>query len=485
MRGGENNREKASFTGPAWGLRWPQPFTLLAAFLVVVFLTGGSSRADISSLMILRPIAVIVLALGLATLSRDHIRRNRWLFALASAVVVLVTAHLVPLPPALWQALPGRELVVAIDRLAGLEGIWRPLSLDPRGTWNAFWALTVPLAALVLAAQLGGRDQYRLLVLLIALGFVSALIALLQILGSSNGPLYLYRITNFGQAVGLFANRNHQAVMLATMLPLIAAALTHDRSAASGLLKGGKASLAAFMLATLFLVPLILITGSRAGLLALLLAIFLSAWVASQKNGLSPSKIGPGKKRRGEIDQSAPVAPRKWIPWAMLAGFLALIALTYYADRSIAIERFLARDAADDMRIKIVPLLIDLARLYSPFGSGIGGFESVFMVHEPDTLLAPHYVNHAHNDYLEIAITAGIPGILLIILAGILMLAGMRGITLSEQGHSTLGLARAGFAILFLFAIASAVDYPVRVPSIQVWVTLAGVWLARGWTLGK
>lgn len=478
MHSGEKKSNKTSLARPSWRLRWPQPFTVLAVFLVVVFLTGGSSRADISSLMILRPVAVMVLAIGLATLSREHIWRNRWLFILASAVVILVIAHLVPLPPALWQALPGRELVVAIDRLAGIEGIWRPLSLDPRGTWNAFWALTVPLSALVLAAQLDGRDQYRLLVLLIALGLLSALIALLQILGNSNGPLYLYRITNFGQAVGLFANRNHQAVMLATLLPLIAAALIHKRSAASGFLASGKASLAAFILAALFLVPLILITGSRAGLLALLLAIFLSAWVVSQNGRFA--FIG---KRSGKNGQNVSLAAMKWISWAMLAGFLGLIALTYYADRSIAIERFLERDTADDMRIKIVPLLIDLARLYSPFGSGIGSFESVFMVHEPDSLLAPQYVNHAHNDFLEIAINAGIPGIVLIVFAGVLVLAGMRRITQSEGGQSAAGLSRAGFAVLFLFAIASAVDYPVRTPSIQVWVTLAAVWLARGWTL--
>jgi len=430
--------------------------------------------------MILRPVAVVALALGLATLSRDHIHRNRWLFILASAVVILVSAHLVPLPPALWQALPGRELVVAIDRLAGLEGIWRPLSLDPRGTWNALWALCVPLAALVLAVQLDGRGQYRLLVLLIALGLLSALIALLQILGSSNGPLYLYRVTNFGQAVGLFANRNHQAVMLATLLPMIAAALIHRRSAAAGFLTGGKASLAAYILAALFLVPLILITGSRAGLLALLLAIFLSAWAASPNGRFA--LIG---KSRGKAGQRAPSPAIKWIPWAMLAGFLALMALTYYADRSIAIERFLERDAGDDMRIKIVPLLIDLTRFYAPLGSGIGSFESVFMVHEPDSLLAPQYVNHAHNEFLEIAMTAGIPGIVLIVFAGVLVLAGIRRITLAVGGQGDAGLGRAGFAVLFLFAIASAVDYPVRVPSIQVWVTLAGVWLARGWTLDK
>src|SRR5512143_1162950 len=42
------------------------------------------------------------------------------------------------------------------------------------------------------------------------------------------GNLYLYRITNIGEAVGLFANRNHLAGFLAASLP-VAAGMLADR----------------------------------------------------------------------------------------------------------------------------------------------------------------------------------------------------------------------------------------------------------------
>mgnify|MGYP007125385276 CR=1 FL=1 len=90
-------------------------------------------------------------------------RAHGLLFGLAVAALALTIAHLVPLPPAIWSQLPGRELVSEIDRAAGLGDVWRPLSLTPGATWNALHAQLVPLAALVLGAQLGRDDLWRLL----------------------------------------------------------------------------------------------------------------------------------------------------------------------------------------------------------------------------------------------------------------------------------------------------------------------------------
>ena len=109
-------------------------FKLLAAFIVVLFLTGGSARDDVMSLLVLRPLAVLALGAGLLTLSGAQLSANRIVFCLFFALVGLIGLHAVPLPPAIWQSIPGRELVAEIDRAAGLTGIWRPLSLEPYGT---------------------------------------------------------------------------------------------------------------------------------------------------------------------------------------------------------------------------------------------------------------------------------------------------------------------------------------------------------------
>ena len=100
-----------------------QPFRLvprdlhywaLVIFLVIVFLTGGSSRSDVQALLVLRPAAIIFAALGLYGLTWAQIRPYLFLFAMAAALFLLVIIHLMPLPAGLWSLLPGRGLIVDI-----------------------------------------------------------------------------------------------------------------------------------------------------------------------------------------------------------------------------------------------------------------------------------------------------------------------------------------------------------------------------------
>src|SRR3546814_9667270 len=91
----------------------PRTGSLLSAstalfFLVgAAFLLGGGARSDVTSLLLLRPLAVLVLAIGLLALTPTASRRFRplWWFGGASAGLVLL--HLMPLPPAIWSAFPG------------------------------------------------------------------------------------------------------------------------------------------------------------------------------------------------------------------------------------------------------------------------------------------------------------------------------------------------------------------------------------------
>ena len=110
----------------------------LSALLVAAFLTGGGSRGDIVSLVLLRPFAVLCLALGLSWISRDHWNRYRLPLALMSALIGLHVLHLIPLPPAMSTALPGREIAATASALVGAEDVWRPLAMVPYRAWNAF-----------------------------------------------------------------------------------------------------------------------------------------------------------------------------------------------------------------------------------------------------------------------------------------------------------------------------------------------------------
>lgn len=448
---------------------WTSPNRLLVVFVCIVFLTGGGARGDIASLMFLRPFAVAMLALGLLTLSRHHVSQFRWLFAFAGAALGLAVVHLVPLPASLWQSLPGREIIVEIDRAAGLDPIWRPLAMDPPAAQNAFWSLSVPFAALVLAVQLDAGAHRRVLVAVMCMGLLSAIMAVFQLLGDPRSGLYLYRITNNGSAVGLFANRNHQAVFLSSLLPLAAAWISTRpfyRSAPSS--PSFKLPILGFLSLAVLLTVLILVTGSRAGMLTLAIAFPAAIWL------IGPGGDGSPKATMGSVNR---YRGRWTIGMALM--FCAAVAITSYFGRNIALDRLFSTMPGEERRSDVAKVVLDLIETYAPFGSGLGSFQSVYRISEPDQILGPTYPNHVHNDFLEVAMTLGVPGLALVALAGIVAVtAGWRCLKAARESEAII-LGRAAIVVLILLATASLWDYPLRVPSLQVVGVLAAVWLAR------
>lgn len=435
-------------------------FWLLAIYLTVVFFTGGGSRADTQSLIILRPFAVVFCGIALLSLRWEHLQQYRTIFALAAATFALVIAHLIPMPPDLWHQLPGRDLLMEVDRVSGTEAQWRPIALVPPLAWNAFYALFVPFAVLLLGVQLKSEERYQLLNVILALGLLSGIWGLLQVMSSPDGPLYLYKFTTNGAAVGLFANRNHQAVLLSCLFPTLAVFASfgvrneQQRTVKKWLALGGGA----------FLVPLILVTGSRAGIFTGIFGLLL-AFVLYRK----PSQINETRSSAKQLN-----------PFVIAIGFgaLALAAVTIVLSRAEAFRRLLTLDQREELRWQIWEPIAQMAMKYFPVGSGVGSFIQVYQIDEPDALLGLTYVNRAHNDWLEVWVTAGVPGALLLGIAVFCFLkASYLAFTTSPAGAHRASYARLGAVILFIFALASAVDYPLRTPSIACLAVVAMIWL--------
>jgi O-antigen ligase len=450
-------------------LRESWQFWALTAFLFLAFLTGGGSRDDIQSLVILRPAAVIFCGVAMLGLRWDQVRAYRFLFAMTAAIFGLVLIHLVPLPPSIWGALPGRGIVTEVDKTAQLGAVWRPISLVPVATWNALYSLFVPLAVMLLGVQLKREQRFQLLHVVIGLGLLSGMWGLMQAIGSPTGPLYLYQVTMPGAAVGLFANRNHQAILLAILFPaLVTYAVAGVRTAEDGKRKGW---IAVAMGAVL--VPLILVTGSRAGLLVGLVALLLAALLYRK-----PTVAVPGKRKVS-----------KFSPRIAIGAFavICLGSLTILMSRAEAFKRLSAPDQTEDLRFQIWGPIAEMAWKYFPAGSGIGSFVEVFQMDEPDSVLSPHYVNHAHNDWLELALTTGLPGILLLAVAAFAfmrtVLAAFRSSV--DEGRAVL-FSRLGAVIVLLLALGSVGDYPLRTPSLMCVFVVALLWLAgEGFALAK
>lgn len=436
-------------------------FLITAAFLVLTFLTGGASRSDVLSLLLLRPVAVFVLAFGLWRLHRNAVSDFMFLYFMAAGVLTVVLAHLIPLPPAIWHNLPGRELAIEIDRLAGFTGVWRPLSLVPSVTANALYALLVPCALLVLVSQLERTQRFDLLPVMIAVGVISGLLGLLQVMGPADGPLYLYRITNNGTAVGLFANRNHQAVFLACQFPMLAV------YACAGVQTVEQEGIRRWfaLAAAGVLIPLILVTGSRAGLIAALIGI-TSAFFLYRR-----PEIKVLKKRQLEN------LNRRYLYVAMAIS--AMVISTVFLARAQAFERLIEGLSSNDFRIASIGPIAKAGWQYFPFGSGVGTFAEIYQVHEPKDMLTLNFLNRAHNDWLETFMTVGLPGLVLLIIA-VVGYVRCAWLTFSSKDTRprTKSFAGLGAILIFILALASVADYPLRAPSMSCFFVLAAFWLA-------
>ena len=303
---------------------WLEPSrgAVVMAAMLVVFLVGGSSGAWVQSQALLVSASALLLGYAICGLGAAEMLRHLWLLRFALACLALVAWQLVPLPGAIGHGLPGHALVAQIEAATGLGAVGRPISLVPFTTSAAFFGLLLPAAMLLLGLRVDAGASRRLLLLVIAIGLASGIWGLVQLGSPAGGPAYFYRVTNPGATVGFFANRNHQALLLAMLLPMMAAAMAflRPRSLPPQLRAGLFLGLCAVVLA------LVLLAGSRAGL--------LSAGI-----GLGGAGLLYYRSHSGSQSARAPIGLR-----VLLAGValtltgMAMVALS----RATALDRLLA-----------------------------------------------------------------------------------------------------------------------------------------------
>ncbi len=115
----------------------PLRSAIVPAFLLACLLLGGSTRAEWPN-MALQLAAIAILAwAALASPRAQSGLPGQTLVRLALAMMALVALQLVPLPPSLWTALPGREFIARGYGLLGEPLPWLPLSLAPYDTMTS------------------------------------------------------------------------------------------------------------------------------------------------------------------------------------------------------------------------------------------------------------------------------------------------------------------------------------------------------------
>lgn len=424
-------------------MRLVSRFSLAAALLTIAILFGGGgSPAPISELVV--QLAALLALGGWFYLPESQPAGKQsdyplWIGAGIFAAIPLV--QLIPLPPGLWHALPGREAELAALDAIGAGSSWRPVSLAPYQTLASALSLIPPGVMLYFAYRLSPADRTRLVTVAAGLALLSAVIGVIQVAsGSADWPRF-YQYSNVGRATGFQDNRNGTAdIFLIGLLAIFTVAAAHKTLLESAVAKAMAVATAAFLCFS------VVLTGSRTGTALVLICLVFAVLIVRPRLKLTRNMLIAG------------------------AGCIAILGVASYSLRdNSALNRTWSRfENVTDTRPRIWEDTRFAVGQYWPLGAGIGTFTTVFPTSERLEGVHSSITNRAHQDYLEFALETGIVG--MILLAGAFLTLGYRIFAIARHRREHLVAIHAlfGAGAVTILALHSLVDYPMRSMSLSV-----------------
>ena len=307
---------------------------------------------------------------------------------ISGAVIALPLLQLVPLPPAIWTHLPGRDFIVVTESVLGEVPVWRPLSLDPAQTMRSLLFMLPAFAIFYATLALDARSRRILALVIVILATISVPLGLAQVAGGVDSPLRPVLGRSHGNVpVGFFANRNHFAALLYAAIPLTVAGIVlsldrHDGRRLAGV-TGGLVIIATLLLGAGM-------SASRSGVVLSMLALAGSAVLIWRRGGTS--------RYAGRLITVA----------VIIGAFLVL---------EFGLARLLARAAQDplaDARFEFLQVGKQLAAAVSPAGTGMGAFAGAYAMYESLDLTSRYFVDYLHNDWMQLWIEGGAPAVILV-----------------------------------------------------------------------
>ncbi len=452
------------FSNASAGLSSPVSVLGLMLLFVSPLIRGGNRHVALMLIEVLA-LAILVLLVVQVLFSEEPrvqsdkaggISETSLVIFLALVPLWIGALQLLPLPPTIWSSLPGRDVYVqALSALNVWGSTWRPMSLAPDATWISVLA-GIPLAvAFLMAYFVSGPHLTALLRAVILFAFFQALLGLMQV--SLFRELY-FGAPAYGRAIGTFANPNHLASYIAMAMPLTILALRQAlrslesrkrrRSRKLGIKslvgKSGGGPLVATMWGVVLLVQFagLVATQSRGGIASAVLVAFAAVLFLP----------GTGVTRRTR--------------WRLLAGAVAFTILVMTA---VGIEGLVSRmtdSVGDASRWEMMKGTWHAALAFFPFGSGLGTFSGVFPRFQSEAFVG--YASHAHNDYLQLLMEAGI---FFVVAFGVSLWLALRRISIlferlqaDPSDQDVLTVASCGLGLFAVF-LHSWVDFNLRIPA--------------------
>jgi O-antigen ligase/tetratricopeptide (TPR) repeat protein len=412
--------------------------------------TGPWSQALMETGCLLLPV------LFLTRLNSPFVRPPGWLPLLLLLGYCLL--QLVPLPPIILSKLSPATWSHYQEGIWLIQpGSWLPLSLHPKATVMTFWRLASYAAVfLILIQLLNSHSRLRFFVkTLVGFGGLYALLGMAQFLVPTKRALWIFSEwpERTSHHFATYVNGNHYAGLIGMLLPLALALMLYYLP--RRLYSNWRESVVEFfsnpdtlnfgwvLLAAVLMGTSIFFSLSRGGVLATLGALagffLLQVFLGGQS---------------------------KKIMFPCLVLVLILGAVGWIGWDPI-FERFASvRSASGELNTQRLDYwqdsLINL-RNYPLLGTGFGTFADVYP--QVQTVTTRRLVDHAHNDYVELAVEGGAVGTLLA--AWFLLEVLLRSYLASRQRRHPLSFhlwlgAAAGVISLLLHGMT---DFNLQIPA--------------------
>lgn len=410
---------------------------LAPAYIACCLVLGGASNEGIAANLVLQITALLMLVLAFwMPMEAPPSAPKRALLWLVSAVVAVAALQFLPLSETLWSASPGRRQLWDAALLTGQKPSPLQLTLSTSQTQAALvWALPA-VAVCVTMLRLRTWHTVHLAWVIVGMASLNVLVGAAQLAGGPASSAYLYLVTNRDTAVGLFANANHFATLLLVSIPFTAALARHlEMSRRVPIL----ASRIAVGILAIVIITGIAINGSRVGI-ALAGPVFAASLLCFRSLSL--------------VRRLAPV-----IAGLVLIGAVGIILISYDIGLKPPEATLETAGQRDVMWATTGKAIAD----FWPLGSGLGTFEQIYVLYDNPSLTQNRYVNHAHNDYLEIMLETGFLGVVLI---SAFFLWWIRRAAQAIAYARSAPFAWAGTVASCAILVHSIVDYPLRTAAI-------------------
>lgn len=329
-----------------------------------------------------------------------------------------------------------------------------PLSIAPEPGQRRL-LLSLGFFALYLMVAGLARDRRRMLLLahvLVISGLFQALYGGFMVLSGLEYGFFEPKTAYRGFATGTFVNRNHLAGYLELCSAVAIGLILVD-------LRGGKGdgwkdmlrSFTAFLFSNklrvrVFLAAMVIgliLTRSRGGNLAFFgsLTICGFLYVLFRERKLFLRSL-------------------------FLFGSLLLVDI-YIVGEWYGLDQLVTRieqaEKYGDVRAQIFPTYPPVIERYWRTGAGLGSFAQAYAPYQPEALEG--YWDHAHNDYAQFLIEAGLPGCLILLALVLSTAVHAARVVLMRENRLRVGICFAVLMAMVAIAIHSVSDFNLQIPA--------------------